>query len=192
MSSAREGEEGAILLEAAKSIAGQAESDPILRLRALRDLVALAIESGCCDDGIAMELAKWRDALRTQASQALAADWVLAAYKARGDFENARREADEMLRRFPNLDAAVEAARAVRLEQGNALAALAPIGVLLPPATPGGERVVQGVAYSGPAILVARNATGVLLQSIELENGRLAKSEAVRPLGPVIIYRKVS
>jgi hypothetical protein len=192
MSSAREGEEGAILLEAAKAVAGQVGSDPILRVRALRDLVVLAIESGCCDDDVVTELAEWRDALRSQASQALGADWVLAAYKPRGDFENARREAEEVLRRFPDLDAAVEAARAVRAEEGSALAALAPLGVLLPPVAPGGERVVQGVAYSGSAVLVVRTATGIVLQSAELENGRLAKSDALRPLGPVIIYRKVS
>ena len=191
MTTARPGEETAILLDAVKSIADASESDPLFRLVALRDAVAILLDAGNADPTIVSALSKWRDSLRTQASRALKTDWVLAAYKDPKDYAAERNEASAALRAFPGLEAALESARASRRADGDALSALAPIGVLVPPKSAGAARFVPGVSYTGPAVVVQRAGAGFSLSTVELRDGQLASGGTVRPLGPVIIYRRI-
>ena len=185
---ARPADARTVLLELMQSVAA-AKSDPLLRLRAARELCTVLDASGATPTALVRPLAEWQDLVQSTARAASAADWARAAVEPSETFRAERRDAEAALARLPDLSALISAARAERAKAAAALLPLAPVGILAP-AGESATREIVGRRESGRFVVVVRAGGDWDLLDVQAENGVIEQTP-VLPRGPVLVFRRL-
>jgi len=166
------------------------KSDPLLRLRAVRDACEILELGGHMPASLDAPVASWMELVRKEARKATVADWARAGYEPEVNFREARREATEMLARFPNLAGVLSEARMDQARSAGILQALMPWGVLAP-ADGAAPRAVPGRRDSGRFFAVAPRAGGWELVELTIKDGVVVNPSAL-PKGPILVFRRLN
>ncbi|MEY3143959.1 MAG: hypothetical protein RLY21_2452 [Planctomycetota bacterium] len=178
-----------VLLDLLMAISAS-KSDPILRLRAMREGCDILEQSGQMPAVLAEPLRSWRTMLANSANEAVIADWARAGYEPEVNFRTARREAAAALERFPNLTTVLAESRAEQARAAGILQALVPWGVL-EPADGNTPRVVSARRDSGRFFFVAKSGTGFEIAELAIKDGAVV-SPTQLPKGPILVFRRLN
>lgn len=178
-----------VLLDLLVAVAAS-KSDPLLRLRAMREVIDVLEQSGQTPSVLSEPLKAWRSLLATSAKGAVVADWARAGYEPEVNFRDARREAAAALERFPNLTTVLADSRVEQARAAGVLQALVPWGVV-EPADGTAPRVVSSRRDSGRFHFVAKSGTGFELVELTIKDGAVV-SPTQLPKGPILVFRRLN
>ena len=178
-----------VLLDLLVAIAAS-KSDPLLKLRALREASDILEQGGQTPVVLVEPLKAWRGMLATSAKSAVVADWARAGYEPEVNFRDARREAAGAVERFPNLATVLAESRAEQARAAGILQALVPWGVV-EPAVDGAPRVVSARRDSGRFFFVAKSAAGFELTELAIKDGAVVGPTQL-PKGPILVFRRLN
>ena len=99
--------------------------------------------------------------------------------------------AKRAIRDLPNFTALAKAAADERARGSGALAALAPIGVLLPTVDSAGDRELGGPVADGTVVLVIQESNQWRFVDVELRRNKVNANIRGLPAGPVLVFKRV-
>ena len=164
--------------------------DPLLQFRSLRDAAGILVQSEHASGKLRDALEAWQTRCRSEAANALIADWVAAGYDPETvNWRKARTEASNAIASFPDVAAMRSDVERESRRLGDALSALVPVGVLAPKSE-SGPRVARVSGASEDLFVLARSAATWSVMPITVERGQATKVPDGTPAGPVLIYRR--
>ncbi|RLS94920.1 MAG: hypothetical protein DWI10_03250 [Planctomycetota bacterium] len=184
-------EASTILVQLLSKVSQASDEEPIFQLRALRIATAATLRSGNAPVQVELALRQWIASLKELAPDAELADWVRAGYDNSANFTTASKQAQEALKRFPDLQQASAHAATAQQTEAKFLVALAPVGVVAPAGATGGSREIVGSKYSGPLVIAVNSEGTVNFIDAVAANGAINTGGWELPKGPMIVFRRI-
>lgn len=178
-----------LILDMLERLRTMQQGEVLFRVRALRDLAVVFKQSGHVPVAAEKPLEEWLTRSSRLWTDALAADWALAAHSAPANIRALRTEAASAIGEFPKLVVIAEEAKAERRRAKDGLRPLAPIGVLLPAPTVGAPRELGEARPDGPVVLVASGPVGFRFVDAQLVGNQVKAGDEI-PAGPVLVFRR--
>lgn len=192
VTSAQPGEIGGLLLASIERLIALEANDVLFQFHAIRNALLIFKQSGNqFPASTQKEIDKWLQRGAKDWKSVLESDWLSDAYEGSRESGDRRTMAKRAIRDLPNFTALAKAAADERARGSGALAALAPIGVLLPTVDSAGDRELGGPVADGTVVLVVQESNQWRFVDVELRRNKVNANIRGLPAGPVLVFKRV-
>jgi len=177
-----------MLIELAELKPNAPGQDALMQLAVLANLTEIAIDGlgQPVDADRSRELRGWIDAIRKQNAGLLSLDWVKVAHAPEQTTPQQRREADELVGKFPLKRGLTLQSSSQRLD---GLGTYAPVGVMM---AAEGNRGTRRVVLWRPAqdvLAISQSLGRSTLVPVRVTNGTASDAGLALGRGPILLYR---